>query len=173
MNFKDRQKKARIRKWKIQRQAKRFLKRVRQSYRKMCQFALRPSTREKRAKMELIINAKGSLSGNTVRNGNTSALAIDRLQKQIASLSDENSKLRSSLVTAQEQICDTLERFPNFKAEKNIKVPIDGKVHELENVVARNCEKFRDLLGSLNKHNVKQLQDLARNGIFANRDKLY
>jgi hypothetical protein len=139
----------------------------------MIQTALRPSTREKRAKMELVINAKGNLSGNTVRQGNTSALAIDRMQKQIGSLSDENSKLRSSLVTAQEQICETLERFPNFKAEKNVKVPVDGKVHELENVVARNCEKFRDLLGSLNKHNVKQLQDLARNGILAARDMLF
>lgn len=117
-------------------------------------------------KMELIINTKGNLSSNTVLNGNTSALAIDRLQIQIGSLSDENGKLRRSLVTAQEQICETLEHFPNFKAEKNVKVPMDGKVHELENIVARNCEKFRDLLGSLNEHNVKQLQDLARNGIF-------
>lgn len=128
---------------------------------KLSDFSRGPSTREKRSKMELVINAKGNLSGNTLRQGNTSALAIDRMQKQIGSLSDENSKLRSSLVTAQEQICETLERFPNFKAEKNVKVPVDGKVHELENVVARNCEKFRDLLGSLNKHNVKQLQDLA------------
>jgi len=131
------------------------------------QILLRPSTREKHAKMELVINSKGNLSSSTIRNGNTSALAIDRLQKQIGSLSDENSKLRSSLVTAQEQICETLEHFPNFKAEKNVKVPVDGKVHELENVVARNCERFRDLLGSLNEHNVKQLQDLARNGILS------
>ena len=116
--------------------------------------------------MELVINMKGSLAAGSVRNGNTSALAIDRLQKQIGSLSDENGKLRKSLVEAQEQICDTLETFPNFKAEvKPNKVPIDGKIHELECVIAKNCAKFRDLLGSINEHNSKQLQELARCGL--------
>ena len=108
---------------------------------------------------------KSNLSSSTVRSGNTSAIAIDRLQKQMGSLSDENSKLRTSLVSAQEQICETLQKFPNFKAEKNVRVPMDGKVHELELVIAKNCGKFRDLLGSLNEHNMKQLQDLARNGM--------
>lgn len=113
--------------------------------------------------MELVINMKGALAAGSVRSGNSSALAIDRLQKQIGSLSDENGKLRKSLVEAQDQICETLETFPNFKAEvEPNKVPVDGSVHELECVIAKNCAKFRALLGSINEHNSKQLQELAR-----------
>jgi hypothetical protein len=97
-------------------------------------FSRKPSTREKRPKMELVINAKGNLYGNTVRQGNTSALAIDRRQKSV------HFQTKKLTCYGAEQICESLERFPNFKAEKNVKVPVDGKVHEPENVVTRNCD---------------------------------
>jgi len=46
----------------------------------------------------------------------------------------------SKTIWATSQEDQVLVRFPNFKAENNVKVPVDGKVHEPENVVARNCE---------------------------------
>lgn len=120
------------------------------------------SGKQKAAKMDCVINLKIPKIPSALISGSSSSIAIDNVERQLARTVDENSKLRTSLFNAQDQIYQTLENFPNFQTDIPQNVPLDGDIHKLELSIAKNCDKFKILLGTLNHHNANQIEEITK-----------